>query len=74
MKEKQAGSLKFAEVLESLDREIQALSTARALLQGGEADAPVKRGRGRPRKIHPPSEGKTSGQAGAGRKRSSKAE
>ncbi len=70
MKEKQAGSLKFAEVLESLDREIQALRAARALLLGEEVDVPVKRGWGRARTVQPGSpEGSVSS-----RKRSPKGE
>ena len=56
MKKKEADPMKFPEVLVSLDREIAALRKARALLVGeDEPAAPVKRGRGRPRKVQPSS-------------------
>ncbi len=54
MKKKEANPMKFAEVLASLDREIAALRKARELLLEGDGPvAPVKRGRGRPRKVQP---------------------
>ena len=49
--------MQMSEVLESLDAEIRSLQRVRALLMESEStEAPVKRGRGRPRKTETPSD------------------
>lgn len=47
--------MQMSQILESLDAEIQSLQRVRALLMESEGEeAPVKRGRGRPRKTEAP--------------------